>query len=699
MKNQIIEEIIDKVKNKIDDIDNPDMKYINISMYDSSQFNAENLVKLIQTENNESFSKEKLIENLNLMSTNIKSQIYEQVKDHYPIFISLCNKLQNIDCMVDNIEKPLDSMKIKLMQEIDFTKSLKDNLILSKNALTKIYSEIILLELSIRIDSLFNEIKKEIENYDVLNSERVSKFSNEDIISNYNNLKLILNNLLFTAGKIEEFNKLFNKAKSLYEVDCVIKFNENEEFSNDLGQYYNVIYKQYLRIKEEEERIVSFLQNILISLLNLYLKTKKRALILNIKRNTSSYFSNSEMKDTKSVTTKTTSKTNNDYKIIKSVSQYEVIIIKLISILNILGQDQQIYLAFNKNQILNNLVSETMDLVENSLKSKIIILIREYIALFGDLIDNLKQRNLSTINISLNSFLTLVCQKISTDKSLFNCTDINSFYDNYSSIVLLIHSVINDNLKELNNQYMSNKNNVSHVMCNYMTKYIDKYSSTYKDLHSSLSHEVKNFEKSNCLKLIVTCIQKYSFFTYFQLIQADINKVLIEYFNTDTNSNVNKKSYINNSSSNRSIVFKDLSFKSNFASKLMNLTNFLFSLNKAINEQLNGNRVFTKIIPNMLNFKSTLNNYVISLISIFLTSEEINAFCFAVKDWIKFYSKVDNELNQFSFNEFEMSSIKELIIMFLHNICEYYSIMTVKFKSSLKRMITLESHIYLLEVS
>lgn len=692
MKNQIIGEIIDKVQNKINEIDNPDLKYINIALYDSSQFNAENLVKMIQRESSESFSKEKLIDNLKLMSHNIKSQIFEQVKDHYPTFISLSNKLQNIDYMIDNIEKPIESMKIKLSQEIDFTKNLKEELILSKNALTKINSEIILLELSIRIDSLFVDIKKEIDTYDCLNSERILKFSNEGILLNYNNLKQLLNNLLFTADKINEFNIIFKKSKSLYEIDSKLKLNEkvDVEINNDLAQYYNNIYKQYLRINEEEQKIVSFLQNTLNYLLNIYLKTKKRSIILNFKKNTNSYFSNSEMKETKSVTTKTTSKTSSDYKVIKSVSQYEVIISKLIKILSILDGESHIYNAFSKNQILNNMVSETMDLVDNSLKTKIIILSREYYSLFGDLLNNFKIRKMTEINITTNCFLRLVCQKIATDKSLFNCTDINSFNENYSSIILLIHSVKEGNLNELNQLYVTNKNNISCVM----NQYIKNYLANNQDIQKEKNIDAVN-EFSYCIKILITSIQKYSFFTYFQLIQSEINKVLLEYYseqNYSINSS-NKKTYITQNNSSI-LILKDLSFKSNFASKIMNITNFLYSLNKSVQDQYNGNRIFTKILPNWFNYTSTLNNYIMNIISIFLTSSEVISFCAAIKEYFKNNRKDENEAIAFSFNEFEMSSMKDLMIMFLHNISEYYYIMTFSSKKTINYMVSLEKPLF-----
>lgn len=701
MKNQIIGEIIDKVQNKINEIDNPDLKYINIALYDSSQFNAENLVKMIQRESSESFSKEKLIDNLKLMSHNIKSQIFEQVKDHYPTFISLSNKLQNIDYMVDNIEKPIESMKIKLSQEIDFNKNLKEELILSKNALTKINSEIILLELSIRIDSLFADIKKEIDTYDCLNSERILKFSNEGILLNYNNLKQLLNNLLFTADKINEFNTIFKKSKSLYEIDSKLKLNEKVdiEINNNLAQYYNNIYKQYLRINEEEQKIVSFLQNTLNYLLNVYLKTKKRSIILNFKKNTNSYFSNSEMKETKSVTTKTTSKTSSDYKVMKSVSQYEVIISKLIKILSILDGESHIYNAFSKNQILNTLVSETMDLVDNSLKTKIIILSREYYSLFEDLINNFKSRKMTEIDITTNCFLRLVCQKISTDKSLFNCTDINSFNENYSSIVLLIHSVKEENLNELNQLYVTNKNNISYVMNQYIKNYLPNNANN-DDIHRDKNIDSNN-EFSYCIKLLITSIQKYSYFTYFQLIQSEINKILIEYYSDQNNliNTTNKKTYITQNNSNI-LILKDLSFKSNFASKIMNITNFLYSLNKSVLDQYNGNRIFTKILPNWFNYKSTLNNYIMNILSIFLTSSEVIAFCAAMKDYFKNNRKDVNssEAISFSFNEFEMSSMKDLMIMFLHNISEYYYIMAFSSMKSINYMVSLEKPLFFYSV-
>ena len=79
-----------------------------------------------------------------------------------------------------------------------------------------------------------------------------------------------------------------------------------------------------------------------------------------------------------------------------------------------------------------------------------------------------------------------------------------------------------------------------------------------------------------------------------------------------------------------------------------------------------------------------------------MTSSEVLTFCAAIKDYLKNNKKDDNssEAISFSFNEFEMSSMKDLMIMFLHNISEYYYIMTFSSKKSINYMISLEKPLF-----
>ena len=160
MKVQHINSLLNKFESNITEVDNPNNKYINVDLYQNTDFNPETIVKLIQ---NEIKDKDLLIYNLKQIVDNLKSDIYNQVNSNYDNYLILSSKLKNIDFLIENIQKPLFSIKTKLTEDFNYLNTFCTQMKEIRSELVKINSEVLEIDISIKIHELYNEIKTNFE--------------------------------------------------------------------------------------------------------------------------------------------------------------------------------------------------------------------------------------------------------------------------------------------------------------------------------------------------------------------------------------------------------------------------------------------------------------------------------------------------------------------------------------------------------
>lgn len=232
-------------------------------------------------------------------------------------------------------------------------------------------------------------------------------------------------------------------------------------------------------------------------------------------------------------------------------------------------------------------------------------------------------------------FVGQLIDKLNSDKFIFNCVDPTVFKDNYKSIVLYLNKSHNFNQIENDSKYTS---------------------------------------KTNFLK-IKTFIHSFSFFTYFQFIQNEISKVFINLENVNEVLTLNEENFHQN-------------FENDITKNLTSNANLLFNFTKLIKDIFRENKIFLKVIPNLLNFIFQCIKFIIKRQSDLYKSENFQKLINLVT-----ISKSHNNdevaeevaANNFSFDEANMLSIKKSLISYLNclnNFINYFIIADMKKKNN-----------------
>jgi hypothetical protein len=548
-------------ENKLNESDSPENQYFDIGIYKNEHFNLNSFSKSIMTKVNDTNN---LIKQLQIIAENTKNEIVEQISSNVNNYIVLISKLQAIDFLIENIDKPLMNIKNTILNEITFIERNEEELKKMNEFIKNNDEQIKNVLLSLRFYKYLQKSKENFINLKkrfIINNEIeniVSNYQDDDFLNYYDTLRKFLSEIFNIEGKIEilrNLNKQLNdiEQKNIEEIDC----EENEIFYFMESLFKLILNRIFIKTEIDEHKS-TLLKNLLILITKIYQKKNENGKFFEkifettIKEDFSKIF---EEKNNN------TSKTN-------SMTQ------KIEAIINLYEK---------KYNIINSLINQK---------------------------DNDK--------FVKKCFIFPLIDKISNDKFIFNCVDPITFKDNYNSIVSCISKLL------------INKN-------------------------SSSNNKLNNF------------IQSFSFFTYYQYIQNDTVKALLD----------DKKGNQQQENTDEFALLVKI-FRNN--------SNMLFNYAKVLQDMFRDNKIFLKILPNFLNHLIQTNKFIISKQVQFLTNDDNTTII----------NKLLELLNQpnFSFEESNMSSLKNSCVDYLNYLYEYKKFFQKKLKNSLLDVIEKESFVF-----
>ena len=519
-----------------------------------------------------------------------------------------------------------------------------------RSELVKINSEVLEIDISIKIHELYNEIKSNIKNLsnggltlssfkeDLSCDSILEKIKTDDILVRFNSIKHFLNLCLFILDKIKDFYLLNNSSDFL-----LSKTDDSLNKKSDLLMK-NQLSIQLKDIESEEKELCETLITIFTFYLPHYLNIYKAV----NKEKKDKIKDDGKSKNTKNTTdtTSTNTKTQIESKIKVKLHQIETVLIIIIKNLSILKKQNCLFKVINENQTLNSIIKDFFsDQLQNiSLSHKLNLLSKEFKVWFGGM-EAFVAKYCFDFDFVLNCFSLKLSEQFSTiqEKALVICSDSSLFYDSYISII------------DLFSKHLLEKNN-----------------------------ECVNIIRSKLIQMS----SNFAFFTYNQFLQNEIYKVMIEdYANEKTqtylNYNVRKLPYKN--FLNTDILKNDV-YKQDLAKIFMNFTNFILNLTKQLKEVLEKKKLFVKIIPHFMNFMASINNYVINKFASFFSHCTIKIFV----------AHLAEDLN-FSFESNNMTGFLDLIVIFFNKFDNYFSIFT-NFSKEIIEVINRENVIFSYDV-
>ena len=718
IKHSNVDSYISKYQQDLKSNDDVLSLLLNPDIYQDSSFNKESVVNNIT--NNISDAKELEHFKLSLISImeRLKSEILDTVNFNYNNFIVLMTKLNNIDFLIENIEKPLRYAEQKTQTSLELVSVYKSELTNCKNEISKIVLDIVLINLKLALNQKYIEIKQSFDNLDNKGGLLVSinKSNNKTYTSNNNNsLKQKLESLI----ELKLYNSDNNKNNTNnYKSSINLSFN-NVEFIT-INDYYN----SYQTIKKflnsiyfisynlkKFNHLYNNLTDVNLKIASIESINSEISLDENISKsihqdnniNTVVIDDNDLKNNNHVIKDNTNANTDNNKDILyqkKYINEQEDKILNLIDKILIISIDELNKL--NESDIINSKADNN----ENKKIKK--VKLESFFSIIFQIYCNLSKENKLYTIINEKCIYVLIEKSLnySNNTSIFS-NKIKTLKDNYINIYSLFQNI--SNLNNLNLSFDINcllittldKLCLNHekTLVNCTDEYL--FSDSYNALLNLLNYFLINQDNINKPILInyhalcnlnsklVVLTNNFSFSTYFHLIQNEINKILIDDFSTNNqtlNNLVEQSIYLNK---DKLIVLKEIQLPLN--SYILNKTNYMINIiniienlldfkNNNSNNNISSINIFAKIIPDFMEYLCIIVKYISNKINSFYNSD-----CF-IK--ILFYIIENNKT--FSFIENNLISTRDMIAIFLINFAKLYSLFTMDIFDKLKMIIVRE---------
>jgi hypothetical protein len=575
---------IKNFENKLTETEVPEIQFLDTELYKSDTFNVNSFVQVIMSKLKDT---NYLINQLRLITENLKNEIVDQINSNFNNYVVLISKLQAIDFMIENIDKPLQNIKKRIVSEINYAEKYKDELREILNYLKENESQVKIVKLSVKFFKFYNKaiyMSKEIDkNYLSTNiiANILSNHPDEYFLKN-NNYHVLRKYLVDVLRFIHPVQKFY----STYE-----NYLKDEAYSNMVAD-----------IKREEGRIILIVEDLFKILLQEFEKSKN--------------FYDVEKYEKKPEKSSHDLVHLQNFNFIKSLLYLVSKIYLSSNNLNSLfskilenGLNTEISnILDNSNKSLPNKLEDLQNLYENKYKY-----LKEIFDLnFESEMEQCAEQQENETKISLpenifsssnqklknftndffiNLFIIQFINKVSNDKFIFNCVNPINFKDNYNSIINFIQKYTNLKLEdELS------------------------ISNTFPNKEKGLHDSTENLSK------IKTFLHSFSFFTYFQYLQNEISKLFLDFFNDPTDKNLPDGE--NNSENFENFLNKNL----------ISNTNLFFNYTKSLGDMFKENKIFLKLIPNFLNFILQCNKFIIKKQKEFFNNENTLKLINLVKD-------------------------------------------------------------------
>ncbi len=655
--------ILKNFENKISQTEMIESQYISREYYQNENFHLNAFSKVILNKIKDSSN---LIKILNSNINEINDEILNQINSNFSNHLILISKIQTVDFLIENIEKPLyiiqkkiknklnalDKNENEIQSIIDYLKKNEKSLRFTKIYFSfyKLYAQAIILEKSINeieVSTTFKNILENSENttilvaFDFLKTYLIQTFR---FLTLNNKMERMINSLQdnytdndfhYNSEKLNEnkdksclFDSIDNidghlsinkiiKSMNMNRAGYDIRFSFIDKFLerclNELIPKVSCIEKEDIHLYKTLLKLIYDCYRTIPKLKHFYEKIKE------------SFFK-------------------------KDINDVISIEATKLDILHVNSNSTKIIRFSNLEDILKNKYFFIYDICRDS-KLKI-----NLICVWGPLIDALN-----------------------TDRNLFLCIEPQIFSNTLNSLLNLMENFPVNFSNKLESENHKHINFEKELSINFKpseekNKSFDSYNITHQLNEESI------FEGS-IIKKIVNFFHSFSYFTYFQFIQNDLIKILINSFLIDSNK---KENYDNE---NISDYLKTLS---RMNQKITSLKNLLFNFN-IYNENLFAEkRLFVKNISNYLNFIFTLLNLISNNLLKYFSYENYELKKIFEDDLFEKMIKGENNLENDSQIE---SQLKGNVKEFLKNIYKYFKFIS-DLSKNLCKIVDRESFIF-----
>lgn len=627
-------------------------QFLDRETYSSSTFNLNSFTKIII---NKVKDTKKLLELLTTKIQEIKEEILNQINSNFNNHIILISKIQTVDYLIQNIEKPLYMVKNKIQNKIDaFSKNqseikitldwiMENDKILYNSKISFNYYKLIAQSIQIK-SSLEKKNESNIIKNIFDNMENITLLSSYDWIKIFliDNIRILtlnqkIKNITQDLMKNNENNyqkqisidkeNIFDKFKSKSELDCILSI-ENANYIN-------------VKIQREDEIRFFCLDKLLEICLN----------EMSCKLNQQNHFELLKYKNILEIIYRCYLSQN------RTTDFFEKI--------------KNIYIINELNEIFSK-ESNNLNNLENSIAKKIKsfqeIIVSKYIFLFDIWID--KRYNFNLICISGPLF-----SKINSEKRIFNCVDQESFKNNLNTIINLFEKFP---ISEFSDLIRNNLTLYSKIKDYFLIQKNFKI----KQKNVCDYSQKEEYHCENIKQNINMFMQNFSFFTYFQFLQNDLTKLFIS-----------NDLFLNQGFADIKLTDKD-QLSNGFheiQNNLLCLSNFIFNFNKTFEAIFSENRLFIKILPNFLNFIFSTFNIVSNKCYEYICHQSFQIF---IEKFMKEYC-ISQQLPQTLeiFDAEKIINIKSLFYDFLHNINNYFKLI-LNLEKKILIVVLREGHLF-----
>lgn len=612
--------ILKNFENKISQSEMIESQYTERENYQNENFHLITFSRVIINKIKDSSN---LINILNSSINEINEEILNQINSNFNNHLILISKIQTVDYLIENIERPLHIIKSKIKNKLNvldkneneiksiihYLKKNEKSLRYSKIYFSyyKLYSQAKILEKSICEIEGSTIFKKILEN-----NENTTILAALDLIKTYliqifrlltlnNKMERMINALKENSNNLDfdNYNEKGNESK-----DKSFFFEPVDNIDNNLS--LNKIIETLKMNRAEEEIRFSFIEKFLEKCLNELIAK----------------FSSNEKENVYLFKTllkliydcyRISPKLKTLYEKIKEFyfkKDIEEIICKESTRLDLLDGNSNITRM------------KRLSYLEDILKNK-----------YSFLYDIFKE---SKFKINLICIWSPLIDVLHTDKNISICIEPQIFSNTLNSLLDLMSKF---------------------PFCDMNNKIYKCLENDDKAIHLN---EDNNSEES-IRKKIISFFQTFSYFTYFQFIQNDLTKLIIN------SPFIESKDKLANHNEN---ISEDLIILDRVNRKMNSLTNFLFNFNSYNENIFKEKRLFLKNISNYMNFIYTILNFISNRILIYFSNDnhEFNRL-FSDDSIQKIFKKEKNLENNSKIVSQLKGNIKELV----KNLYKYFT--------------------------
>lgn len=372
-------------ENKLNQGELPETQFLDTSHYKNENFNANSFAKIIMEKLENSNA---LINRLEKTIEDTRNEIVEQINSNVNNYIVLISKLQAIDFLIENIDKPLINIKNIILNEINFIEKYESDLSKVSEFISDNDNQVRVVLLSLKFFKYYQKCKagssaiqkKHYSNHEISNI--LSNHQDDDIVNHYDVIRRFLVEILIFMEKYDTLHQLHADL-----VTETVLFEEIQKEANGfietVDALLRIVVKGLTGKKQYTEIHIILLQNLLTLITKIHHKGSKKAALFDKITNTCIKHEFLAIFDEKN------SNRNINQKIEQLISTYE-----------------------HKYRVLNEVISA------NSGES---------------------------LSFPITCLIEPLIERLSNEKFIFNCIEPSSFKDNYNSIISFFNKFINKN--------------------------------------------------------------------------------------------------------------------------------------------------------------------------------------------------------------------------------------------------------------